>query len=172
MRFSCICVPNRRATVDCLRAFHSGYRSRVRGAFGACSSSDCRYFKQPSRNCGHSGTSGIGSVFSGKRPQRAGWCQQSSCRLQVAMPANAGAQPLQPQRSAPHASFRSRSVSMVSCNGMSKKGWYRLQKSLWSRSSGKILCFLRQQTCRPSLNRLLQHRANHLLKQTARIFSA
>ena len=61
------------------RVAYRSYVSDVRGAAGACSSRDCRYWMQPRRNCGHSGTTGIGSVFSGKSAQRAGWCQHSSC---------------------------------------------------------------------------------------------
>src|SRR5262245_25150735 len=34
---------------------------------------------QPARNSGHSGTCGTGSVFSGRRPHNAGWCQHRSC---------------------------------------------------------------------------------------------
>ena len=60
---------------------HFSYDVFVRGAFGACSSSDCRYLTQPLMNSGQSGTTGIGSVFSGNRPQSEGWCQQRSCRL-------------------------------------------------------------------------------------------
>ena len=44
---------------------HSSYGSFVRGASGACSSSDCRYLTQPLVYSGHSGTTGTGSVFSG-----------------------------------------------------------------------------------------------------------
>ena len=51
---------------------HFSYGRFVRGAFGACSSSDCRYLTQPLMNSGHSGTMGIGSVFSGNNPQSAG----------------------------------------------------------------------------------------------------
>jgi hypothetical protein len=40
----------------------------VRGAAGACLSSDARYLKQPSMNWGHSGTTGTGSDFSGNKP--------------------------------------------------------------------------------------------------------
>ena len=50
----------------------SGYGSFVRGASGTCSSSDWRYLTQPCMNCGQSGTTGIGSVFSGKSPHSAG----------------------------------------------------------------------------------------------------
>jgi hypothetical protein len=60
---------------------HFSYGSFVRGALGTCPSSDCRYLTHPLMNSGHSGTTGIGSVFSGNKPQSEGWCQQSSCRL-------------------------------------------------------------------------------------------
>ena len=60
---------------------HFRYGFFVRGALGACSSSDCRYFIQPCMNCGQSGTVGTGSVFSGNKPHNAGWCQQSSCSV-------------------------------------------------------------------------------------------
>jgi hypothetical protein len=43
-----------------------------RGACGSSRSSERRYATQPSRNSGHAGTAGHGSVFSGKRPQSAG----------------------------------------------------------------------------------------------------
>src|ERR671914_1865689 len=49
---------------------HFSYGSLVRGALGACSSSDCRYLMQPRMNSGYSGTTGNGSVLSGRRPQR------------------------------------------------------------------------------------------------------
>ena len=52
--------------------FYSSYGSFVRGAFGACSSSDCRYLTHPRMNSGHSGTTGTESVFSGRSPQSAG----------------------------------------------------------------------------------------------------
>ena len=60
---------------------HSVYGSWVRGAWGACTSSDCRYWTQPRMNSGHAGTSGTGSVVSGSSPHRAGWCQHRAWRL-------------------------------------------------------------------------------------------
>lgn len=64
-----------------VKMVHFLYGFFVRGAFGACSSSDCLYLTQPLMNSGQSGTAGMGSVFSGNRLQREGWCQQRSCRL-------------------------------------------------------------------------------------------
>src|ERR1041385_9573474 len=53
---------------------HLSYGSLL-GAADACSSSDCRYLMQPCMNSGQSGTTETGSVFSGKSPHSAGWCQ-------------------------------------------------------------------------------------------------
>src|SRR5688500_3635796 len=61
--------------------FQPSYGLLLLGACGACSSRDCRYFTQPRINCGQSGTAGSGAVFSGSRPQSAGWCQHSSCSV-------------------------------------------------------------------------------------------
>lgn len=59
----------------------SSYGLFVRQAPGACVSGDSLYLIHPRINSGHSGTTGVGSVFSGNRPHSAGWCQHSSCSL-------------------------------------------------------------------------------------------
>jgi len=59
-------------------AHESSNSSVVRRAVGSCVSSDWRYSIQPRMNCGQAGTSGSGSVDSGRSPQSRGWCQQRS----------------------------------------------------------------------------------------------
>jgi hypothetical protein len=61
--------PDRRISISHWSCWNS---SSVLGAFASSRSSDSRYCRHPRKNCGHAGTVGRGSLFSGRRRQRCG----------------------------------------------------------------------------------------------------